>query len=565
MAKSNLGPRRIRILRDEVSRKIAAGEVIDRPFSIVRELLDIAIDAGAASIDVHLEAGGLSRVRVVDDGAGMDRDDLSLCWQPHATSKIETEDDLLRVTSLGFRGEALSSIALCSRLEVVSRGPGDGPGHRLEVRGGRQTVLEPCQGRQGTVIDVSELFFNYPARRKFLRSISAESGLCRTAFLDKAAAHPSIAFRLFTDGVLKTSLSASSVVQRIGLAYAQMIGGARLEESEEAGAGFTVAVVAGDRELRRRDRKLLQAFVNGRRVSEFALLQAAEFGFAGAVPGGWHPVAFIFVHIDPSLVDFNIHPAKKEVRFQNLPDVRHAVVSAVRKMLAAEPPSGGSLQQPLSLPEARGSRLPGDAISLLPLAPDPTGSSVNGSLSSPNDLGIRFLGQIFGVFLVFELPGRMVILDQHAAHERILFERLNARAPAMQEMLFPLCFDVSEQEEERLVASGSGLAEMGVALRKAGARAFEVTALADSFGNLPEEALIECIRGVGGEEWQYSFRAKAACRMAIREGDNVDPVTARELCAQALRLPVPRCPHGRPIWHQISLETLLKLVDRPAR
>ena len=231
-----MASRRIRILREDVANRIAAGEVIDRPLSIVRELLDNAIDAGAASIDVHVEAGGLVRVRVVDDGAGMDRDDLSLCWQPHTTSKIETEDDLLRVTSLGFRGEALSSIALCSRLEVVSKVPGDWPAHRLEVRGGRQTVLETCQGRKGTVIDVSELFFNYPARKKFLRSISAESGLCRTAFLDKAIAHPLISFRLFIDGAMKMSLPAGSVVERIGLAYGELIGSARLQESSARGA-----------------------------------------------------------------------------------------------------------------------------------------------------------------------------------------------------------------------------------------------------------------------------------------------------------------------------------------
>ncbi len=551
--------RRIHFLRDEVFRKIAAGEVIDRPFSIVRELLDNAIDAGSASIDVHLEAGGLSRVRVVDDGAGMDRDDLSLCWQPHTTSKIDSEDDLLRVTSLGFRGEALASIGMCSRLEIVSKVQGPGPAHRLEVRDGRQSALEPCQGKPGTTVDVSELFFNYPARKKFLRSASAESGLCRTAFLDKAVAHPSIAFRLFIDGALKMSLPAGTAVQRISLAYEPLIGAAPLTASEERGAGFTVSVVAGDRELRRRDRKLLQAFVNGRRVFEFALLQAAEFGFAGAVPGGWHPAAFIFVRIDPSLVDFNIHPAKKEVRFRNLADVHHAVVEAVRKQAAPAPP-----QAPVA-PSLRSAASGQAAISrprteqelTLPLAPDPVPSP------QADGAGIRYLGQVFGVFLVFELPDRLVIMDQHAAHERILFERLSARAPAMQDMLFPLCFDVSEEEESRLERSAADLLGLGVELRKAGPRAFEVTALAEHFASIPEEALVELIRGVGGEEWQYAFRATAACRMAIKEGDRVDPVTARELCSQALELPVPRCPHGRPIWHQLSEESLRRLVDRP--
>ena len=205
--------RRISVLREDVSRKIAAGEVIDRPLSIVRELLDNALDAGAGVRRRAPRSGGLDRVRVVDDGAGMDRDDLSRCWLPHATSKIETEDDLLRVTSLGFRGEALSSMATASRLEMVSCPPG-GVAHRLVVRGGRQEALEPCQGRPGTVVDVSELFFNYPARKKFLRSPSAEAGLCRSVFLDRASAFPAVSFRLFADDALRLSLPAADHIQR---------------------------------------------------------------------------------------------------------------------------------------------------------------------------------------------------------------------------------------------------------------------------------------------------------------------------------------------------------------
>jgi DNA mismatch repair protein MutL len=176
---------------------------------------------------------------------------------------------------------------------------------------------------------------------------------------------------------------------------------------------------------------------------------------------------------------------------------------------------------------------------------------------------IRYLGQVFGVFLIFELPGRLLLMDQHAAHERLIFERLGARAPALQELLFPLGFDVSEDEARRVESAAGELETMGVAVRRAGARAFEVTALSADFKALPEEKLIELLRAAGGSEWRHGFRAGAACRMAVKEGDRVDPVTAVELCAQALDLAVPRCPHGRPIWHEISEEGLLRLVDRP--
>jgi DNA mismatch repair protein MutL len=574
MAELDTRSRRIRILRDEVSRKIAAGEVIDRPFSIVRELLDNAIDAGATSIDVYLEGGGLGRVRVVDDGAGMGADDLSLCWRPHATSKIESEDDLLRVSSLGFRGEALSSVAVCSRLVIVSARAADEPAHRLEVRGGREQALEECQGRVGTSVDVSELFFNYPARKKFLKSVSAESGLCRTIFVDRAIAHPGISFRLFMENEMKLALPRSSAVERVAAAYRQLLDRRLLREATEEGEGFTVHVIAGSPELRRRDRKLLQGFVNRRRVTEFALLQAVEFGFSGFMPGGWYPVGFVFVDIDPSLVDFNIHPAKKEVRFRTLPDVHRTIVAAVRATLAAS-------ERPVTLVEAKPAPwlMTGADASAGPSAgagPHAAGVHAGGRrgftlpvlpgdapLPISGDTGVRFLGQVFGVFLIFELPGRLLMLDQHAAHERLIFERLSAQTPPLQEMLFPLAFDVSDGEETILLVAQQGLRETGIELRRAGTRAFEVTALSPDFKSLPEERLIELVRGISGTEWRYGFLAAAACRMAIKEGDRVDPVTAMELCNGARALAVPRCPHGRPIWHELTRESLLRLVDRP--
>jgi DNA mismatch repair protein MutL len=570
--------RRVRILRDEVSRKIAAGEVIDRPFSIVRELLDNAIDAGSTAIDVHLEAGGVSRVRVVDDGSGMEPEDLALAWQPHATSKIESEEDLLRVSSLGFRGEALSSVAVCSRM-VVTSCTGDGePAQRLEVHGGTLVGMEPSQGRRGTVVDVSELFFNYPARRKFLRGASAESGLCRTVFVDRAVAHPGIAFRFFTDGALKLSLPPAGPVERIAAAYAELVDPRLLAMARQEGEGFSVLVVAGSPDLRRRDRRLLQGFVNGRRVSEFALLQAEEYGFSGHVPGGWYPAAFAFITIDPGLVDFNIHPAKKEVRFRNLPDVHRGIVAAIRKLL--EPaltarPGAETAAPARHLFDAAGQAV--DAASA-----DRHGRGLG--LQAPRQArepfrlppaeerqappvvevdGPRFLGQAFGVFLLFELPGRLLILDQHAAHERIIFERLSREAPLLQELLFPLAFDVSEEEERRLVAGAEALKAMGISLRRSGSRQVEVTALSDDFRALSTDRLVDLLRDADGEEWLRSLKASAACRLAIKEGERVDPATAAALCREALALPVGRCPHGRPIWHELAEEQLLRWVDRP--
>jgi len=553
----------IRILRDDVARKIAAGEVIDRPLSIVRELLDNSIDAGASSIDVFLEGGGISRVRVVDDGVGMGREDLKLCGKPHATSKIESEDDLLKVTSLGFRGEALSSVAVASRLEIVSARSGaeeTSIAHRLVVRGGALQSLEECPGKGGTSVDVSELFYNYPARRKFLRGVSTESAMCRSMFVDRALPHPSIAFRLFSEGELRLSLPPSTLRERVALSYGQFLVAGLLRESTVEGEGFTVRMVAGLPELRRRDRKLIQAFVNRRRVWEFSLIQAAEYAFSGHVPGGYHPAAFVFVEVDPALVDFNIHPAKKEVRFRNLPDVHRAVVAAGRKLLAlqdlgAPEPVASTPERELSLPAAPKERTP------LADRQEPPARAGLGA----EEPRIRFLGQVFGVFLVFELPDRLLLLDQHAAHERIIFERLAGREPAPQEMLFPLSFDVSNEEDGRIARTIGELRSLGMVLRRTGGRTWELTAVSEDFLTLGEGDLLEMLRaaGQGGEGWRRDLLARAACRLAIKEGDPVDPVTARELCAKALGLESPRCPHGRPIWHEMSREELYRLVDRP--
>jgi DNA mismatch repair protein MutL len=433
--------------------------------------------------------------------------------------------------------------------------------HRLVVRGGALQSLEECAGKRGTTVDVSELFYNYPARKKFLRGVSTESGLCRSLFLDRALPHPSVAFRLFSEGELRLSLPPSTLRERVALAYGELLDERLLGDSTVQGEGFAVRMVAGRPELRRRDRKLIQVSVNRRRVSEFSLIQAAEYAFSGHVPGGYHPVAFVFVEIDPSLVDFNIHPAKKEVRFRNLPDVHRAVVAAGRKVLAIQDRAApkavaATPERELSLPAAQEERLPLAEKHEFP---------VRAGLGN-DEPRIRFLGQVFGVFLAFELADRLLLLDQHAAHERLIFERLAARSSAPQEMLFPLSFDVSGEEDTRIAKAVGELQVMGMELRRAGTRTWELTAVSEGFLGLPEADLVEMLRGagLGGERWKRDLLATAACRLAVKEGDPVDPLTARELCAKALALDNPRCPHGRPIWHEITREALYRLVDRPA-
>jgi DNA mismatch repair protein MutL len=346
----------VHILREEVSRKIAAGEVIDRPLAVVRELLDNALDAGARSVEVYLEGGGLERIRVVDDGQGMSREDLELATLRHATSKIEQEDDLAKVMTLGFRGEALASIAACARLTLTSLAAGGGSAYRLSIEGGRRLALEPATGVPGTTVDVAQLFFNLPARKRFLKSVAAESLGCRQAFLEKALPHPSVGFRLFVDGELRLFLPAQGARERVAAAVGLDL--QHLHAAEGKTTGARALVVAGRPELARRDRKFLHLYVNRRRIADYSLLQAAEYAFSQYVPGGSHPVAFLFLEVDPALVDFNIHPAKKEARFRNLAELRQLVIGTLRGLLADFALRAGSAAptKPAGEPAAPGGR-----------------------------------------------------------------------------------------------------------------------------------------------------------------------------------------------------------------
>ncbi len=345
MADRTRASRGIHILREDVSRKIAAGEVIDRPLSVVRELLDNSLDAGATQVEVHLEGGGVARVRVVDDGQGMSRADLELCGLRHATSKIHEEDDLYRVTTLGFRGEALASMAACARLTVQSA-PREAPreGHRLLLAGGKRLALEPHQAPPGTVVEVSDLFYNMPARRRFLRSGGAESAGCRTVFLDKALPHPEVSFRLVAEGRLRHFFPPQEDLGRVAAAYGLA------PEALAVARGAGVTAVLARPEVHRRDRRLMQLFVNRRRIYDYSLLQAVEQAFSPYMPGGCFPVAFLFLEVDPALVDFNVHPAKREARFRDPAGLRRAVSETLREHLraydlrgagAGEPAAGG--------------------------------------------------------------------------------------------------------------------------------------------------------------------------------------------------------------------------------
>lgn len=659
--KTTQSSRRISILRDSVARKIAAGEVIDRPFSVLRELVDNSIDAQATTIDVSIEKGGISLLEVTDDGWGMSREDVQLCWLSHATSKISHEDDLLHVHSLGFRGEALSSIAAVSRLEIVSRTGEMDASARLLIEGGGEARYGKVTGRRGTRVTVRDLFYNLPARRKFMKSSRSESVLCRNTFLEKALPHPERSFRLFADGkprLLLPETGTSGYISRISAAYPEQCPSELLQHIHGSGDGFTLDIVMGIPPLFRQDRKYIQIYCNRRRINEFSLIHAVEYAFDSILPGGNHPVAFVFLEIDPELVDFNIHPAKREVRFSR-PEIIHrrvrelieefigfqirnkpqnlrtpdtlSPVSGDLPLTDGEPPSpqgpadrhnhaGGSVHTTPAMVRDRAfqyhsgfdeRRLQEDALTA---GSAPNGASgigsfgrqgdgrngtglpsadlretVHGGNEHPSPLqppgetsgpaaapasiqsaggeempAYRYLGQIFSVFLLVEMEQTLYIIDMHAAHERILYDRFRSSS-AVERLLIPFTVENDDPAlAERMSLQAEKLRAMGFDIRlKGSGNSLEIHAIPAALKGkerLLRSTLAELERD--SRDLEVSLYEKMACRTAVKDGDVVDSTTARSIIEASWRLPEKRCPHGRPIWFTLSKEELYQIVGR---
>ena len=597
--------RTVHLLDEQVAGRIAAGEVIDRPFSIVRELLDNAIDAGADAIDVELHSGGLGLVAVRDDGHGISRADLDHVALRHATSKIADERDLQRVTTLGFRGEALASIAACARLEVISRTRTAAGATRLVAGAGRRDV-SGAAAAAGTRVQVTRLFADLPARRRFLRRPGTETALCRRMLLEKALAHPKVTFRLTVDGASDTALPATTPLQRVADALGSRLTPADLFQAQRRFADFQVTVIGARPELAGRDRSRLMVFVNRRRIQQFGLAQAVEYGYAALLPGGRHPVACLFVEIDPRLVDFNVHPAKREARFRNLAPLHQAVVRVVQEVvpqfghrspLAASPaPAAGRLPftpdrrpapaAPSPRPESAAVASPpaaGEAAGALPAAaetdhylargpstasPGPGAPSTEGpgTTAPVPDVsgGLRYVGQALGLFLLVEIGSTLYFVDQHAAHERVLFDELRRRAFPVQQLLLPIELELDPAARKAVSGACELLRELGIVIEREADRPARITALAEPLHQLPADWLADYVAGMRGSEadLERAVLADVACKLAVKDGEVLDREAATTIVRRSFEIELQHCPHGRPLWYSVARRQLIKQVGR---
>ncbi len=480
----------VKNLSPEVSRKIAAGEVIDRPNAVIRELMDNAIDAGSYSITVELSGGGIDNISVSDDGVGLSREDLEHCAKPHATSKITHETDLLKLSTLGFRGEALASIAAVSRLDITSRRKNEPHAWHLHAEVAQDYSIEPAILEKGTKVSSSGLFENFPARRLFLKRPASEGNLCRQTFIEKALPFPEIAFRLVMDNSQKLYFpSGQSKKERFTSALSIENQNTLFSElsvmDQSSEPQWSISVVIGDTSVTRTDRKHIHVYVNNRKINEYSLIQAVEYGCEGYFPNALHPVCCVFVEINPSLVDFNIHPAKREARFKDITPIHHAVSSTLRSFFRSN-----SMTQPYFSPNEQDfftrekSFLPQSVspkssfsypstmykeskhVSETPLYAKPAAqdisidnsSSMKNSPSSyktdiPEKQDFTYFGSFQSLFLLAEKDGRLFVIDQHAGHERILFNKFMQNTGQRQQLLIPYSIITSSDDEDAYISS----------------------------------------------------------------------------------------------------------------
>ncbi len=600
----------IQVLDPRVARKIAAGEVIERPASIVRELIDNAVDAGAAHVTLSIENGGLSLIRVQDDGCGMSMQDLKVCALSHATSKIRSEEDLRLCRSLGFRGEALSSVAAVARLRITSKQaePSSGAhsdGAVLEADAGGNLELRVVPAPPGTTVEVRDVFYTQPARKRFLKNPSAESKQVKTTFIDKALPFPQLEFRYFVGDMLKLFLPRASQVDRIRACYPELPKSGLLEELSESRPGFTVRVITADPGLFRRDRRLLQIFINGRRVNEYAFQQAVQYAYEPYLPGGLIPVSWVFLDVDPELVDFNVHPAKREVRLRNKQEIHETIVTVIRSHLgsntgvsAVEPDRAAArpsfAPSPTRSPERLSPSVPRHADHFewyrSPQPTDAGDAGVAGVASDTSDYAadmgpishssahapgeayepgpalkstpFEYLGAVFGVFLLVRMGETLLFLDQHAVHERLLYDELRQR-PRKQELLVPVEFRTEPGQRDRILARRPGFAQLGLELSEVRTDTWQITAVPAGFEDSPA-SLIEVLTDDYDlhERQGAEFFARRACKAAVKDGDHLDQSSAEDLIRRALELQNPRCPHGRPLWFALSKADLFRAVGR---
>jgi DNA mismatch repair protein MutL len=617
------------VLSEELANQIAAGEVVERPASVLKELMENALDAQAGRIVVEVAGGGRSLIRVVDDGWGMGPDDLLLALERHATSKVASAEELARVMTMGFRGEALPSIAAVIRLTLRSRARGAEAGSEVRVAGGSIREVKEVGCPEGTLVEVADLFYNTPARRKFLKSQNTEAGHLGQACLRLALARPSVALRYVSGGQTLYDLPPAA---GLGERAATVLGREAVEQMVEVAQSegpLTISGLAGLPGLSRPATDQVYTFVNGRYVRDRVLISAINQAYRGLMADDRRPVAVLHISLDPELVDVNVHPAKVEVRFSRSQEVHQALAVALRRALAQGQGNGQAsrpspaLPPPQASPQASSQAWPqtryADAPS--PAAPEPPVGLVRepgvdagadfepaparhwprtspGAWPRPGEeqpaplppviplaprprplFGpageLTVIGQLHGLYILCSSPSGLVVVDQHAAHERLTYETLRRQLQAgdlpRQGLLAPASLELTPQETAWAEKQQGDWARLGLEIAPFGGRTWTVSALPAFLAGRDPAALLRDLLSemsksglppATPEFLETALRA-LACRASLKQGQRLAPAEMEDLVTRAAALAPPvTCPHGRPVFLLLARRDLARYFQR---
>ena len=557
----------IHVLSDEVSSAIAAGEVVERPSSIVKELIENSLDAAATTLAIQIKEGGKSLIEVSDNGSGIPQEQVKLAVERYSTSKVETLSDLHSISTLGFRGEALASIGAVSRMVLTTRAEGEQAGTRLSVDGGRLGELEKAGVPDGTTVQVKDLFFNVPARRRFLKTDTTERGWISRLVTRYAMAYPNCRFEYVSEGRTRLQTTGSGdplevLAEIYGLELAQQM----IPVANASSEGISVSGFAGAPFINRSNRREITLIVNGRWIQDVSLGSAVAQAYHTFLMVGRFPIALILITAPPESVDVNVHPAKSEIRFENPGFVFSIVQRAVRATLLGQSPA-----QPLSMESIwSGERITANAGSS-----DTVDRRIEALAQRSMTVPIlRSVGQVGATYLVAEGPDGIYLIDQHAAHERVLFEKLMAQVetelPESQGLLQAETVELTQGEAEVVESNLKILQSLGFAIEPFGARAFRVRALPALVSNLsPERALRAVVEDFEEDETPLAaeqearLAARVCKRAAIKAGQVLSLEEQRQLILDLEQSSSPRtCPHGRPTMVHLSVAALERQFGR---
>ncbi|EEF81491.1 DNA mismatch repair endonuclease MutL [Borreliella valaisiana] len=608
---------KIRFLDKYLVQKIAAGESIDRPCSILRELLDNSIDSGATKIEVFLEEGGIHKILIIDNGSGISQEDLKICYLPHTTSKISSEEDLRKIETLGFRGEALSSIAICSNISITSSTTGN-ESYQIEVENGIEKCFKKQPAINGTIVDVTKIFHNFPARKRFLKQEPIETKMCLKVLEEKIITHPEINFEINLNQKLRKIYFKESLIDRVQNVYGNVIDNNKFRILKKEHENIKLEIFLAPANFSKKSKRHIKTFVNRRPIDQKDLLEAILNGHSRILSPGNFPICYLFLEINPEYIDFNVHPQKKEVRFFNLPflfklisdninnffnkDINNYNDIIIKRQLTedhnliemmSQPenfnktdtydvPQNKNLETEDNINEPNKNIIQNDINlirynSIIQNRPSLKENITN--IFSDNflefeeltnkpekeEIKFNYIGQVLSEFLIVEKVNEIYFIDQHAVHEKIIYEQLRNSKKTVQKLLIPIEFTIADKNTEEIVDSEiEEYKKMDIIISKIGPRKYQLESI-PNICNQYENTLIHFFQSRRSRtinSLESDLYATIACRKAVKTNDILSVEFSKFLINEFFKLEIKHCPHGRKIYYKISKFELEKKVDR---